>query len=359
MKFNTRVFSAAAIVACAAALSACGGGGSSSSSAAVSTAPGQIIDTSKCLATAGPFDAAQNAIVSGLGGLTSSLPQGASVASSLTNAASHLLDTPDAVVAALQNLAANHDPAAFAAELTSAGDGLRCGLAYTDSALLDLTQQLQNQSASVPALPSLLSQVEAIETMLGQGLTGQTDLTNLTNALGALQTQLERVNSQLPAGFKIPNISLPMSMIGNIATSASVILQSVAHLDAGSAQGAITGLALQLAGLVNGYSALGLPGAVVQPIYSLLLSGNTQFVSNIVPYIGPLFTAITRVLQSQSNPLGTLQQIVMGGLSGVPASGAFASLLNLLNGGGTSSTGAQIPLLSDLLALLIPGGVPL
>lgn len=360
-KIHFRIFAAAAAVSFAAALSGCGGGGADGADLVSSSGlePGLGIPAAKCLGTTGPFDAAQTAISNGLGSLTSALPQGAGVASRLTSAVSHLLDSPDALIAALQNLAANQDPQAFVAELTAAGDGLRCGLAYTDAALVDLTQQLQTMGASVPALPGLLSQIKGIETLLGQSLIGSVDLATLTSMLDALPGPLSQVSGQLPAGLKIPNVLLPLGMISNITSTVSVVLRSVAHLDAGSAQGAIVGMAVYLAGLLNGASAVGLPSVVVQPIYSLLLQGNTQFLTHSAPYIGALFTALSNVLASQSNPLPLLQGILMGGITGAPVTGQFANALGLLSGGGTTAGGLPIPLLSHLLALLIPGGVPL
>lgn len=339
-----------------AGLAACQGDSTAVEASALPVSlPPLSLPEAPCVAVPGPFDAAQQAILDGLRTAAQLTSGQEGVPTQFTLGLIAIFDAPDALLAALQNLAANQNPAAFAAEVAAAGAALGCTNASINIALAGLRGQLALSAPQDPQLQSLLDQIGTQQVQLDRTLASGGDARELARELRLLGSSLSQLEALLPAALRSPSTGIALGLLSAGLGHIGNLLVAMSDLDADATAEALGNMALGLSGAAAayvGFGPTGLPSYLVLPTVGALLGAADDVRTQAEPYLGPLYAALDQALAGQTDP-AVFAEILGSALTQTPS----ADLLALLGGGGLTSTGMPVPLLTDLLAQLLPGGV--
>lgn len=310
---------------------------------------------------AGPLDAAQEPMVTQLGGAFASVPEVGTSATQLVVASARFLDVIDALAASGETLFAEQDPAAGGDALEGTARSVQCGAksladAYIDSPL----------SAAFPVSSDTLVRQLAELTLVFQGpesigLNGLEDLTsrlaNIAQTMSSMASTLESFPELLPAEFGPVTSALPEDAYLALVRAPADLLGNIANTlnAAGALQGQQTAdaIAVTLTDLLGSAARFDDTGT----ISGALSEGQGQLANGLAVILTPLFDAITQGLGDMSSD--TFSDFLAEGIDGFPEGAnpletflsgdlpGFDSLATLLS---------EVPVLGDLVGTLVAAG---
>lgn len=307
---------------------------------------------------AGPLDAAQEPMVTQLGGAFASVPEVGASATQLVVASARFLDVIDALAASGETLFAEQDPAAGGDALEGTARSVQCGAksladAYIDSPL----------AAAFPVSSDTLVRQLAELTLVFQGpesigLNGLEDLTsrlaNIAQTMSSMANTLESFPELLPAEFgpvtsALPEdaylalVRAPADLLGNLADT----LNAAGALQGQQTADAIAVTLTDLLGTAARFDNTGTTSAA-------LSEGQGQLANGLAVILTPLFDAITQGLGDMSSD--TFSDFLAEGIDGFPV--GANPLETFLSGGlpGFDSLAtllSEVPVLGDLVGMLV------
>ncbi len=336
-------------VGCALLLSACDGG---SSADAAATTP-----TSSFRNTTGPVDPVQSA-VSTLGSSVATTPAVGNSLQLLTESLVCVADSVDVLAASLQALAQTQNPAQFAQLQSALGPAITCGSDNAIAALEGLISggPLAGTPAQAP-IQQAITQLTVLQSLTGSGSVSSGNLTAVTNQLVTVSNTLATAVTQIPAVPNAPQVRVLTSLLSLALGNLSTVLDKTGKLDSAGTGAAVVQLVQNFA-LVLGTSNL-TGQAVVDNAFrtaALTVVGSSLSAvpvvqSTLVSILSPLFSALSTVLSGVGGPT-QFAGVLSGLLAGNPLGAGLTTPLSLLDGGGLTSIGGQIPTLGSVLALL-------
>lgn len=331
-------------------ISACGGGSSYDASASAPAASGYKN-------TVGPVDPVQNGVTT-LGSTVAATPVVGNSLQLFTESVVCLTDPVDILAASLQKLAQTKDPAQFAQIQAAIGPAITCGADNAVAALQGLISG--GPLAGTPAQAAIqqaIAQLTALQGMLNSGSVSSGNLTAVTNQLTAVSNTLAQAVTQIPAVPNAPQVKVLTSMLSLVLGNLSTVLDKSGKLDSAGTSAAIVQMVQNFA-LVFGTSNL-TGQAVIDnafrtaalTIVGASLSAVPVVQSTLTNVLTPVFSALTTVLSGVGGP-SQFAGAISGLLPGVPSTPALNPVLALLDGGGMTPAGGQVPTLASVLGLL-------
>lgn len=293
----------------------------------------------------GPADPVQDALIDAGNG-AGDAPVVGDTAAALLSALVALLDAPDGLASGFQDFATSQDPN----DLFAGGEDAGAALLSFAAGLSETLIQLSEEGQAIPGSDALLPTLLDLQQQVQDGLSGASnggDLTAITDLLVQLSGQLAGLSGQVPPQVAdAPLVGDLLAALGTGSADLATILDSVGRLNGDDTSAALTQAFQNVLSALTG----SLPGVGDNAMLTGAVSDATmQFERGLAIVLNPLFQALRGVLApitGEASPLA-------GGLDGL-LGGDTGGLAGLLAGGGMSSGGTQIPLLSDLLA-----GLPL
>lgn len=322
----------------------CGGGGGGSSGGGSDTVPvgGNQVT--------GPTDPVQEVLLD-VGDQAAGAPVVGDTSAALVSALVALLDVPDGLAAGFQDFLVSQDPNDLLQSGELAGDALLSFAAGISETLIQLTEEGQAIPGSEALLPLLLQLQQAVQDGI-TNTTGGGDLTVVTDLLIDIAGQLTALSGQVPPQVQdAPLVGDLLAALGGASGDLATLLDAVGRLNGDDTSAALVGLLDGVADALSG----SLPGDAGAMLPAALTDATLLFQNGLAVLLNPLFQALRGVLAPVTGDASPFAPVVSGLLAG-DTSGLtdVGGLAALLAGGGMSSGGTQIPLLSDLLA-----GLPL
>ncbi|WP_420428551.1 hypothetical protein [Algiphilus sp.] len=342
---------AAPVAAIGLLLTACGGGSGGSGSAVAGNGDGtgskDVFARIDCNVSAqgpfaGPLDDAQTALIeqtaNAIGGNSDLGDAGVNVIIGVAR----LLDVVDALATLGQDLAANQDPQAAAAELLGVTQAIQCGAASLADAA-DSTD-LANLPFAGQLIDDLRNLALGIDTS-DPNFLGASGLEDLTTQLSNVSNTLSDIVAVIgldPSGLGLPQGTQALLRVpAELFKDLSETLTSIGQLDGESASDDI---AMTVTGVLEGLAALIPDNAAAGP----LEQAREALANGLAQLLVPLFDAISQQLAAGGRSDAEFGRFLAGGFSGTGA----PELESIIAGGPANPDGVARPTLGELLAAI-------